>query len=87
MIDARLKMAFSGFSLDVDLHLPGRGVSALFGHSGSGKTTCLRCIAGLERAEQGFIRVNDEIWQDSDNGVLCVSRGQPVCASVSVGQP
>jgi molybdate transport system ATP-binding protein len=70
MIDARLKIAYSGFSLDVDLHLPGRGVSALYGHSGSGKTTCLRCIAGLERAEQGFVQINDEIWQDSDNGIF-----------------
>jgi molybdate transport system ATP-binding protein len=70
MIDARLNIAYSGFSLDVDLHLPGRGVTALYGHSGSGKTTCLRCIAGLERAEQGFIRINDEIWQDSDNGIF-----------------
>ncbi|MFJ7316522.1 molybdenum ABC transporter ATP-binding protein [Pseudomonas sp. NPDC098747] len=70
MIDARLKMAYPGFNLDVDLHLPGRGVSALFGHSGSGKTTCLRCIAGLERAEQGFVQINDEVWQDSDNGIF-----------------
>jgi molybdate transport system ATP-binding protein len=70
MIDARLKIAYSGFSLDVDLHLPGRGVSALYGHSGSGKTTCLRCIAGLERAEQGFVQINDEIWQDSENGIF-----------------
>ncbi len=70
MIEARLKIAYSGFSLDVDLHLPGRGVSALYGHSGSGKTTCLRCIAGLERAEQGFVQINDEIWQDSDNGIF-----------------
>jgi molybdate transport system ATP-binding protein len=70
MIDARLKIAYSGFCLDVHLHLPGRGVSALYGHSGSGKTTCLRCIAGLERAEQGFVQINDEIWQDSDNGVF-----------------
>ena len=70
MIDARLKIAYSGFSLDVDLHLPGRGVSALYGHSGSGKTTCLRCIAGLERAEQGFVQINDKIWQDSDNGIF-----------------
>jgi molybdate transport system ATP-binding protein len=70
MIDVRLNIAYSGFSLDVDLNLPGRGVTALYGHSGSGKTTCLRCIAGLERAEQGFIRINDEIWQDSANGIL-----------------
>ncbi|MFJ2709918.1 molybdenum ABC transporter ATP-binding protein [Pseudomonas sp. NPDC087346] len=70
MIDARLKIAYSAFSLDVDLHLPGRGVTALFGASGSGKTTCLRCIAGLERAEQGFVQINDEIWQDSDNGIF-----------------
>lgn len=66
MIQMRLKVSYPGFALDVDLQLPGRGVTALYGHSGSGKTTCLRCIAGLERADRGFIQVNDEVWQDSD---------------------
>ena len=70
MIHTRLKLNFSGFALDVDLHLPGRGVTALYGPSGSGKTTCLRCIAGLERAENGFIQVNDEVWQDSDKKIF-----------------
>lgn len=70
MIDVRLYLKYSAFALDVDLHLPGRGVTALYGHSGSGKTTCLRCIAGLERAEDGFIQINDEVWQDSRNGVF-----------------
>ncbi|MFY0732281.1 molybdenum ABC transporter ATP-binding protein [Pseudomonas sp. NFX15] len=70
MILTRLKLDYPGFALDVDLQLPGRGVTALYGHSGSGKTTCLRCIAGLERADQGFIQVNDEVWQDSENGVF-----------------
>ncbi|MFL1390823.1 molybdenum ABC transporter ATP-binding protein [Pseudomonas tritici] len=70
MIDVRLQLTYSGFALDVDLHLPGRGVTALYGHSGSGKTTCLRCIAGLERAEDGFIQINDEVWQDSRNGLF-----------------
>jgi molybdate transport system ATP-binding protein len=70
MIDVRLQMQYSGFALDVDLKLPGRGVTALYGHSGSGKTTCLRCIAGLERAEDGFVQVNDDVWQDSRNGVF-----------------
>lgn len=70
MIRMRLKLRYSGFALDVDLQLPGRGVTALYGHSGSGKTTCLRCIAGLERADHGFIQVNDEVWQDSENKIF-----------------
>ncbi len=68
MIEARFKVDYSAFSLDVDLQLPGRGVSALFGDSGSGKTTCLRCVAGLERASTGYLRVNGELWQDSATG-------------------
>ncbi|WP_175857988.1 molybdenum ABC transporter ATP-binding protein [Burkholderia anthina] len=63
-IQARLRLDWPGFTLDVDLSLPCHGVTALFGPSGSGKTTLLRCIAGLERAPQGFLAVNGEIWQD-----------------------
>lgn len=70
MMDIRLRLKYSAFALDVDLQLPGRGVSALYGHSGSGKTTCLRCIAGLERAEHGFVQINDEVWQDSRKGLF-----------------
>lgn len=70
MIHMRLKLNYSGFALDVDEQLPGRGVTALFGHSGSGKTTCLRCIAGLEKAGQGSIQVNGEVWQDSEKNIF-----------------
>ncbi|MEB0046745.1 MULTISPECIES: molybdenum ABC transporter ATP-binding protein [unclassified Pseudomonas] len=65
MIEVRLKLNYSEFALDLALQLPGRGITALYGHSGSGKTTCLRCIAGLEQADRGFIKVNEEVWQDS----------------------
>ncbi|VVO29390.1 molybdenum ABC transporter ATP-binding protein [Pseudomonas fluorescens] len=70
LIHVRLQLSYPDFSLDLDLQLPGRGVTALYGHSGSGKTTCLRCIAGLEKAEQGFIRINDEVWQDSGQKIF-----------------
>ena len=63
-IAARLVLARPGFTLDVDLQLPGRGVTALFGPSGCGKTTCLRAIAGLVRAQPGRVEVNGEVWQD-----------------------
>ena len=37
----------------------------LFGPSGAGKTTLLRMIAGLEKPDNGIIRVDDEIWYES----------------------
>jgi molybdate transport system ATP-binding protein len=63
-IRARLQQAYPGFALDVDLELPGRGVTAIFGPSGCGKTTLLRCVAGLERRAQGYLCLGDEVWQD-----------------------
>ena len=63
-IEARLRLDRGGFALDVDLKLPVRGVTALFGPSGAGKTTVLRCIAGLEQAAEGRIVFDGEVWQD-----------------------
>ncbi|MDR3087166.1 MAG: molybdenum ABC transporter ATP-binding protein [Azoarcus sp.] len=63
-MEARFHIAYPGFALDVDLQLPEKGVTAVFGSSGCGKTTLLRCVAGLERAPQGFLSVGGAIWQD-----------------------
>ncbi len=63
-IAARFVQTYPGFALDVDLDLPGRGVTALFGPSGCGKTTLLRCMAGLTIATQGRLIVNGDTWQD-----------------------
>jgi molybdate transport system ATP-binding protein len=64
MIEVRFKLAYPGFALDIDLALPGQGITALFGHSGSGKTTVLRAIAGLERVPDGRLVIDGEVWQD-----------------------
>ena len=77
-IHARFHIAHDGFALDVDLQLPGRGVSALFGASGSGKTTCLRAIAGLERAPGGYLGVNGEVWQDATRGLFVPTHQRPL---------
>jgi len=63
-LDIRCRLDWPGFTLDVDLHLPGHGITALFGHSGSGKTSLLRCIAGLEKPTHGRLVVKGQIWQD-----------------------
>ncbi|KGI76755.1 molybdenum ABC transporter ATP-binding protein [Oleiagrimonas soli] len=64
-LDAQLRWSRDGFDLDVALQLPPRGVSVLFGASGSGKTSCLRALAGLEPACTGRVRFGDALWQDS----------------------
>ncbi|OHC68640.1 MAG: molybdenum ABC transporter ATP-binding protein [Rhodocyclales bacterium GWA2_65_20] len=77
-IRARLRLAYAGFALDADLDLPGRGVTALFGHSGCGKTTCLRAIAGLEHAPGGYLEVNGEVWQDDAHGIFLPTHRRPL---------
>ncbi|MDO9030114.1 MAG: molybdenum ABC transporter ATP-binding protein [Hydrogenophaga sp.] len=64
------RLARGAFTLDLDLTLPGRGLTALFGASGSGKTTCLRVLAGLEPAASGRLSVGGELWQDSARGLF-----------------
>ncbi|MCF2949633.1 molybdenum ABC transporter ATP-binding protein [Paraglaciecola aquimarina] len=60
---------YSGFSLDLDLIMPSRGVTVIFGESGSGKTSLLRCIAGLEKISNGQVQLNHNTWQDSSHFV------------------
>lgn len=61
-----IELPRKGFRLQVDLVLPGQGITVLYGVSGSGKTSLLRCVAGLERPERAKIVIGNEVWQDSD---------------------
>jgi molybdate transport system ATP-binding protein len=45
-------------------------VTILFGLSGSGKTTVLRCLAGLERLTAGRIVFDGQVWADVETGVM-----------------
>jgi molybdate transport system ATP-binding protein len=72
-IHIQLGTALGDFHLDIDLKIPGHGVTALFGHSGCGKTTLLRCIAGLQ-ATTGKLTVNGDIWQDAGHCIATHKR-------------
>ena len=62
-IQARVKRE-GGFELNVDVAFPDRQVSALFGASGSGKSTILRLLAGLDHIPGIRVSFNDTVWQD-----------------------
>lgn len=61
-IEAKLRVTRGDFLLDVDLTLPGHGITGLFGPSGCGKTTLLRALSGLDREARGTLTVNGENW-------------------------
>ena len=69
-LEARIRDAFGPFSLDVPLQM-GREVGVLFGPSGAGKSVTLRCLAGLRRPQDGFIRLGERMLFEHARG-LCV---------------
>ena len=52
------------FVLDVAFEVPAAAVTALLGRSGSGKTSVLRAVAGLDR-HPGSVCFGGEVWQDA----------------------
>lgn len=63
-LEATLRHRQAAFSLDAEIAAAPRGITALFGASGAGKTTILRCIAGLTRANEAKVTLDGECWQD-----------------------
>jgi molybdate transport system ATP-binding protein len=59
---------FPGFALDVSFEAP-PGVTALFGRSGSGKTTVINAVAGLLEPAAGRVAVAGRVLFDSAAGL------------------
>jgi len=77
-IQAKFRLQRGGFLLDAGFEAPSSGVTAVLGPSGCGKTTLLRCISGLERAPEGVLSVQGELWQDSAGGVFLPVHRRPL---------
>ncbi len=69
-IHASLQFRRGDFTLDAYLELPAGSFTALLGASGSGKSTLLRLLAGLEQAQQGYIRAGEALWFDAAGKVM-----------------
>lgn len=67
MISVALRHRLGGFALDVAFEAPA-GVTALFGRSGSGKTTVVNAVAGLLRPDAGRIVAGGEVLLDTGAG-------------------
>ena len=72
-LDADFEKRFPGGTVvRAAMRRPAEGfsVTVLFGASGCGKTTALRCLAGLERPDRGHIRFGGEVWADPAAGTF-----------------
>ena len=67
MIECKIKVQLESFTLDANFSIPDRGITVVFGPSGSGKTTLLRAIAGLEKSDDGFLKIGDSVWQKGED--------------------
>ncbi len=76
-IAARFAGTLGQFKLDVAFDAPMRGITALFGPSGAGKTSILRCVAGLNRLP-GRLSVGGDVWQDDASGTFRAPHERPV---------
>lgn len=55
--------------LTLDLKLPARGITAVFGVSGAGKTSLINAIAGLTTPQSGRVALNDRVLYDSEQKI------------------
>lgn len=68
MLHINVQQQLGRLTLRADLQLPTQGVTAIFGLSGSGKTSLINLVSGLTHPDQGFIRLNDRTLVDVENG-------------------
>lgn len=64
MLYAKIKKEFNNFKLDVEFETNGETL-ALLGASGCGKSMTLKCIAGVEKPDEGQIILNNRVLFDS----------------------
>ena len=68
MLQVDIEHRLGAFELDIHF-CSGRGLTALFGRSGAGKTSVVNAIAGLVRPDRGRIVVDGVVLLDTERGI------------------
>ncbi|HSN08318.1 MAG TPA: ATP-binding cassette domain-containing protein [Hanamia sp.] len=77
-LQKKLHAAEGSITLDVSCDIEDSAFISLYGPSGAGKTSLLRMLAGFMRPDSGLIKVNDEIWFDSQKKINMIPQRRPV---------
>lgn len=69
MIDVAVRRQQGSFGVDMAFATDGVGITALFGRSGSGKTSVVNMVAGLARPDEGHIEIAGRLLFHSRKGI------------------
>lgn len=68
VLDCDFTLKFKKFTLEQSFQ-SNASVIGLFGPSGIGKSSILHAIAGIVTPAHGFIKINDQVWFDSNQEI------------------
>ncbi|RME99616.1 MAG: ABC transporter ATP-binding protein, partial [Chloroflexi bacterium] len=68
MLHVCVRHRLENFLLDLEFDAP-PGITALFGHSGAGKSITMACVAGLKTPDAGRITLGEQVLFDAKTGV------------------
>ncbi|QBY03627.1 molybdenum ABC transporter ATP-binding protein [Thalassotalea sp. HSM 43] len=74
MLAIDISLSYPGFKLDFAQHIKVDGITGILGHSGSGKTSLLRIISGLNNDADGQITFSDQVMQDDSTFIAADKR-------------
>ena len=77
-LQVAFKHSFENFALDVNFAADSSGITALFGPSGSGKSSTVNAISGVLSPREGAIRLDGTALFDSATGTDLPARRRHV---------
>lgn len=65
-------------NFDINAELPAKGITAIFGRSGAGKTSLINVVAGLTQPSSGHIEINGRVLYSSSKAINLPTRARRV---------
>ncbi|MGK3140694.1 molybdenum ABC transporter ATP-binding protein ModC [Pantoea sp. C2G6] len=69
MLSLNFMQQLGDHQLEIDLQIPAKGITAIFGVSGAGKTSLINAISGLTQPQQGRIQLHDRLLFDAEQKI------------------
>ena len=69
MLKVSLTHRFKKIHINVDFKVGSGSITSLYGRSGSGKTSIINMISGLQKPNLGFIQIDNDVLLDTDSNI------------------